>query len=52
MNLQMANAKRKMAALDDILIWYTQKGKKEITVHKQQTHTKGEWSEINPRRTS
>ena len=28
MNLQMANAKRKMAALDDILIWYTQKGKK------------------------
>ena len=53
MNLQMANAKRKTAALDDILIWYTQKGKKkEITVHKQQTHTKGEWSEINPRRTS
>ena len=41
MNLQMANAKRKTAALDDILIWYTQKGKKKITVHKQQTHTKG-----------
>ena len=25
MNLQKVNAKRKMAALDDILIWYTQK---------------------------
>ena len=31
---------RKMAALDDILIWYTQKGKKEITAHKQRTHAK------------
>ena len=25
----MANAKRKTAALDDMLIWYTQKGKKK-----------------------
>ena len=29
MSLRMANAKRKTAALDDILIWYTQKGKKK-----------------------
>ena len=28
MNLQMANAKRKTAVIDDILIWYTQKREK------------------------